>query len=67
VLPAPVVHSHLAAAVTLATADQQRAAARVEVALVEVERLLDPQPGAPEHDNQRAHPVARSPATRHID
>ena len=42
VLPAPVVHPTWPA-VALAAADQQRAAARVEVALVEVERLLDPQ------------------------
>src|ERR687885_967114 len=59
VLPAPVVHAHLAPAVALAAADKQRAAARVEIALVEVERLLDPQARAPEHDDQRPHPLAR--------
>ncbi len=47
-LQAPFVHADLAAAAALAVADQDRAAARVEVALGERERLLDPQPGAPQ-------------------
>jgi hypothetical protein len=42
----------------LAAADKQRAAAPVEVALVEVERLLDPKPGPPENDDQAADAVA---------
>jgi hypothetical protein len=49
--PAPVVHPDLAAT-ALAAAHPERAAARIEVALVEVERLLDPEPGAPENNDQ---------------
>jgi hypothetical protein len=45
VLPAPVVHPDLAAAAALTVPDEQRPAARIEVALVQVERFLDPQPG----------------------
>ena len=39
-LPAPVVHADLSAPAALAAADQQRAAARVEVGLGERERLV---------------------------
>jgi hypothetical protein len=53
-LEAPGVHPDLAPAPALARAHEQRAALRVEIALVERERLLDPQPGAPEHRDQRA-------------
>jgi hypothetical protein len=55
-LPGPVVHADFAAAVTLAAADKDCAAAGVEVSLGERERLVDAQPGAPEHDDQPAHP-----------
>ena len=55
-LPAPGVHADLAAPAALAVAHQQRPAPRVEVALAERERLLDAQPAAPEHDDQRPQP-----------
>jgi hypothetical protein len=55
-LPAPLVHPDFAAPVALAAANEQRPAARVEVVLGERERLLDAQPGAPEHDDHRAQP-----------
>src|SRR5215207_6002858 len=54
----PVVHSDLAAAAALATADEQRSAACVEVGLGERERLVDAQARAPEHDDQPAQPAA---------
>ena len=57
-LPGPLVHADLAAAAALAAAHEQRAAAGVEVGLGERERLVDPQPGAPEHDDQAAQPPA---------
>jgi hypothetical protein len=53
VFPAPLVHADLASAAALAAADQQRAAALVEVVLCQRERLLQPQPGAPEDDDNR--------------
>jgi hypothetical protein len=56
--PGPVVHADLAAAAALAAAHKQRSAARVEVGLGERERLVDAQPGAPEHDDQPAQPPA---------
>jgi hypothetical protein len=40
-LPAPVVHADLAPAPALAAADQQRAAALVEIGLGKRERFLD--------------------------
>ena len=57
-LPGPVVHADLAAAPALAAANEDRAAARVEVGLGERERFVDPQAGAPEHDDQPAQPLA---------
>jgi hypothetical protein len=54
--PGPVVHADFAAAAALAAADEDRAAAGVEVSLGERECLVDAQPGAPEHDDQAAHP-----------
>src|SRR5215211_179531 len=57
VFPAPVVHRDLAAMAALAAADKERAAAPVEVALVELERLLDPEPGPPQNDDQPADAV----------
>jgi hypothetical protein len=49
---------NLASATALALADKQRAAARLEVPFVEVERLLDAQPGAPQDHDQPADPIA---------
>jgi hypothetical protein len=60
VFPAPLVHADLAPPAALAAANQQRTARRVEVVFGERERLLDAQPGAPEHDDHRAQP---SPVT----
>jgi hypothetical protein len=60
-LPRPVVHPDLAAAATLAAPHQQRTAARIEVGLGERERLADPQPSAPQHDDQAAQPAAVDP------
>ena len=54
----PVVHADFAAASALAAAHQDRAASRVEVELIEVQRFLDAQPGTPEHDDQPARPIA---------
>jgi hypothetical protein len=42
----------------LAAADQQRPAPLVEVVLRERERLVEPQPGAPQHDDHRAQAPA---------
>jgi hypothetical protein len=57
-LPGPVVHADFAAAASLAAADEDRAAAGVEVCLGERERFADAQPCAPEHDDQPARPQA---------
>ncbi len=57
-LPSPVVHPDLATPAALAAADEQRTGAWVQVALMKIERLLNPQPGAPEHDDQPADPGA---------
>src|SRR3954452_19129962 len=57
-LEAPVVHADLATAPAFAAPDQHGPAAAVEIELVEVQRLLDAQPGAPEDNDQRACPGA---------
>src|SRR5215216_1300285 len=57
-LPGPVIHADLAAAAALAAPYQQRPAARILVGLGERERLVDPQAGAPEHDDQAAQAAA---------
>ncbi len=46
-LPPPVIHPNLSATAALAVSDKQRPAARVQIALVEIERLLNPQLGPP--------------------
>ena len=56
--PAPCVHADLAAASALAATDQHCAAALIEISLSERERLVDTQPGTPEHDDQAAQPAA---------
>jgi hypothetical protein len=61
VFPAPVVHPDLATTAALAAAHEERTAARFEVALVEVERLLDPEPGAPENNDQSPDALAGDP------
>jgi hypothetical protein len=68
--PRPAIHSDLAALAALPAADKDCAAAAVQVALLEVERFADPQPGAPEQDDQGAEalPVgAISDGTHHGD
>jgi hypothetical protein len=49
---------------------EHRAAARIEVEFAQIERFLDAQPGAPEHDDQAAGAVAVEPvaaAAHHLD
>ena len=53
-----VVHADLAAASALAAAHEQRAAALIEIGLGERERLVDAQPGPPQHHDQAAQPAA---------
>jgi hypothetical protein len=57
-LPAALVHADLPPAATLAVAHEHRSATPVEVVLGESERLLDTQPGAPQHHGDRAQPEA---------
>lgn len=56
VLPAPSVHADLRATTALAAAHKQRSATLVEIRLGQRRRLLDPEPGTPKHDDQRANP-----------
>jgi hypothetical protein len=49
-----LVAADLAAAVALATADEDRSAAAVKIELVEIKRFMDAQSGAPEDHDQRA-------------
>jgi hypothetical protein len=53
-LPPPGVHADLATAAALPSADEDAATSRVEVALRERQRLVDPQPRAPEQHDQRS-------------
>jgi hypothetical protein len=57
-LEAPVVHADLAAVTALSAGHQDRSAARVEIKLGQIKRLLDAQASAPEHDD---NPRARRP------
>jgi hypothetical protein len=57
-LPGPVVHPDLAAPAALAAAHEQRSAPPIQVCFGERECLVNPQAGAPEHDDQRAQPAA---------
>ena len=52
----PRVHPHLTTSITFPMADQQTASALVQVGLSEHERLMDPQTGSPQHNNQTPHP-----------
>jgi hypothetical protein len=65
-VPRPRVHADLATLAALATAHEDRAAHAIKVALGKRERFADPQAGAPQHDDQAAHPrpSGRSPAQR---
>ena len=57
-LPAPRVGADLAASSAFAVADQERAAALIEVGLAERERFVDAQPGAPQDHDQASQPLA---------
>jgi len=50
--------SRLLAACRLSSPNEHGAAAAIKIALLERERFTDPQPGAPEQDDQRAKPVS---------
>jgi hypothetical protein len=56
--PSPRVHADLAAAPALAAPNQERAAALIEIALSQGERLVDPQPCSPQEHDQRAEAAA---------
>src|SRR4051794_8462387 len=55
-LPGPIVHPYLTTLAALATADQHRPTAAIEVGLCQCERFPDPQPRAPHHDDERTQP-----------
>jgi hypothetical protein len=57
-LPAPLVHANLAAPTALAAPNKQRAASAVQVGLAKRQRLLDAQPGPPQHDDHAAQPTS---------
>jgi hypothetical protein len=57
-LPSPTVHTDLASLAALPAPDKHSATGAVQVALLERERLADPQPGAPEQHDQRPEPMA---------
>jgi len=63
VVKAPVVHPDLAALVALAVTHEQRTATLVEVRFGQRERLLDPQPGTPQHHDQAACAIPMRPVT----
>ena len=54
-------HADLSTAATLAASNEHRATPAVEVKLGQIERFLDPQPGAPEHSDQSARAVTVQP------
>jgi len=57
-LPSPTVHTDFASLAALPAPDKHSATGAVQVALLERERLADPQPGAPEQHDQRPEPMA---------
>src|SRR6266511_794946 len=58
-LPAPLVHPHLAPPAALAAADQHRPAGGLQISLPKRERLRDPKPGAPKDDHKSAEAKPR--------
>jgi hypothetical protein len=56
--PSPAVDPDLATLLTLAVTHKHRAAVRITVSLADRERLIDPQAGAPQHDDHAAQPNA---------
>jgi hypothetical protein len=63
-LPAPLVHADLATTPALAVTHQQRPTPLVEVVLGERERLLDAQPGTPQHQDHRSQARAVTKTAR---
>jgi hypothetical protein len=57
--PCPAVHPDLASLAAFPAPDEHGAAAAVKIALLESERFADPQPRAPQQDDQRAKPGDR--------
>lgn len=57
-LPGPAVHPDLSALAAVPAPHEHGAAATVLVGLLEGKRFTDPQPGAPQQDDQRAEPVS---------
>ena len=55
-LPRPAVHPDLPPATTLPSTDQDGAALAVKIGLSQRQRLADPKPGTPEHDDHPAQP-----------
>ena len=55
-LPRPAVHPDLPPATTLSSTDQDGPPLAVKIGLSQRQRLADPQPGTPEHDDQSAQP-----------
>ena len=58
ILPSELVHPDLPAFAALGPADQDRTPAAIEIGLGQRERFADPQPGAPEHHDHAAQPLA---------
>jgi hypothetical protein len=56
-VPCPAVHPNLAPLAAFPSSDEHRATATVKIALLESERFADPQPRAPQQDDQDAKPV----------
>jgi hypothetical protein len=56
--PRPRVKSDLAPSIALPMPDGHAVASRIEVRFGQREPFLDPQPSAPQHDDQRAQPAA---------
>src|SRR4030081_3839544 len=55
--PCPAVHPDLAPLAAFPSPDEHGAAAAIKIALLESERFADPQPRAPQQDDQGAEPV----------
>ena len=63
-LPRPAVHPNLPPTTTLSSTDQNRAALAIKIGLSQRQRLTDPQPGTPEHDDDPAQPHRLGPSPR---
>jgi hypothetical protein len=63
-IPRPPVHAYLATPPAFASAHGEGSARAVEVGLGEVECFADPQPGSPEHDDQRSQAGGGSAGNR---